>query len=65
MENNLQGNTLPDIIKLPLSEWSYSYSDTHILLHRKPRMLSTLVIPACTIAERKKRLQEELDKLNK
>ena len=54
---------LPDIIKLPLSEWSYSYSDTHILLHRKPRTVGTLVLPAGTIEERKKRLQEELDKL--
>jgi hypothetical protein len=55
---------LPDIIKLPLSEWAYSYNQDAILLHRK-KYVETLVLPAGTIEERKKRLQEELDKLGK
>jgi hypothetical protein len=41
---------LPDLIKLPLNEWSYSYSDTHIVLHRTKRMPS-LTIPSGTKAE--------------
>jgi hypothetical protein len=55
---------LPDKIELPLSEWSYSYNQNVILLHRK-KYVETLVLPAGTIDERKKRLQEELDKLGK
>jgi hypothetical protein len=55
---------LSDKIELPLSEWSYSYNQDVILLHRKKRMFPTLVLPAGTIEERKKRLQDELEKLN-
>jgi hypothetical protein len=55
---------LPDEIKLPLSEWSYSYNQDVILLHRKKRMFPTLVLPAGSVEERKKRLQDELEKLN-
>ena len=54
--------TTPDIITLPLSEWAYSYNSDVIVLHRK-KYVPTLVIPAGTVEERKKRLQEELDKL--
>ena len=54
--------TTPDIITLPLSEWAYSYNNDVIVLHRK-KYVPTLVIPAGTVEERKKRLQEELDKL--
>ena len=56
--------TLPDQIRLPLSEWAYSYNQDVIVLHRK-KYVPTLVIPACTIEERKRRLQEELDKLDR
>ena len=56
--------TLPDQIRLPLSEWAYSYNQDVIVLHRR-KYVPTMVFPACTIAERKKRLQEELDKLGK
>ena len=56
--------TTPDIITLPLSEWAYSYNSDVIVLHRK-KYVSTLVIPAGTVDERRKRLQEELEKLNK
>ena len=50
---NLPGfpqSNLPDLIKLPLNEWSYSYSNTHIVLHRTKRMPS-LTIPSGTKAE--------------
>lgn len=55
---------LPDKIVLPLSEWAYSYNQDVIVLHRK-KYVETLVLPAGTIEERKKRLQEELEKLGK
>lgn len=55
--------TLPDQIRLPLSEWAYSYNQDVIVLHRK-KYIPTMVFPACTVEERKKRLQEELDKLD-
>jgi hypothetical protein len=51
---NLPGfpkSDLPDLIKLPLNEWSYSYSNlSHIVLHRTKRMPS-LTIPSGTKAE--------------
>lgn len=55
---------LPDQIRLPLSEWAYSYNEEVILLHRR-KYAPTLVLPAGTVDERRKRLQEELEKLNK
>ena len=50
---------LPDEIKLPLNEWSYSYSNTHIVLHRTKRMPS-LTIPSGTRAEQLAKLKEIL-----
>ena len=41
---------LPDLIKLPLNEWSYSYSDSHIVLHKTKRM-QPITIPSGTKAE--------------
>lgn len=54
---------LPDKITLPLKDWSCSYNSDVILLHRKPEMVKTLVLPAGTKEQRRNRLLEELEKL--
>jgi hypothetical protein len=53
---------LPDLIKLPLNKWSYSYSDTHIVLHRTKRM-QPITIPSGTKAEQIAGLEKMLDNL--
>lgn len=53
---------LPELIKLPLNEWSYSYSDTHIVLHRTKRMPS-LTIPSGTRAEQIEAVRKLLNEL--
>ena len=62
---NLPGfpqSDLPDLIKLPLNEWSYSYSDTHIVLHRTKRM-QPITIPSGTKAEQIEELEKILAEL--
>jgi hypothetical protein len=62
---NLPGfpqSDLPDIIKLPLNEWSYSYSDTHIVLHRTKRM-QPITIPSGTKAEQIEAVRKLLNEL--
>jgi hypothetical protein len=62
---NLPGfpqSDLPDLIKLPLNEWSYSYSDTHIVLHKTKR-LPSLTIPSGTKAEQIEAVRKLLNEL--
>ena len=62
---NLPGfpeSDLPDLIKLSLNEWSYSYSDTHIVLHKTKR-LPSLTIPSGTKAEQIEAVRKLLNEL--
>jgi hypothetical protein len=54
----------PDHIRLDLNEWSYSYSDSHILLHRK-KTRPELTIPSGTKSEQIKALELLLEELKK
>jgi hypothetical protein len=54
----------PDHIRLDLNEWSYSYSDSHILLHRK-KTRPELTIPSGTKQEQIEALESLLNELKK
>jgi len=53
---------LPDQIKLDLNDWSYSYSDSVILLHRK-KIRPELTIPSGTKSEQIEMLEKKLAEL--
>jgi hypothetical protein len=53
---------LPDQIKLDLNEWSYSYSNSVILLHRK-KIRPELTIPSGTKSEQIEMLEKKLAEL--
>jgi hypothetical protein len=61
-ESMLPVRELPDQIKLDLNEWSYSYSDSVILLHRK-KIRPSLTIPSGTKSEQIEMLEKKLAKL--
>jgi hypothetical protein len=61
-ESMLPVRELPDQIKLDLNDWSYSYSDSVILLHRK-KTLPELTIPSGTKSEQIEMLEKKLAEL--
>ena len=61
-ESMLPVQELPDQIKLDLNEWSYSYSNSVILLHRK-KTLPELTIPSGTKSEQIAELEKILAEL--
>jgi hypothetical protein len=61
-ESMLPVRELPDQIKLDLNDWSYSYSDSVILLHRKKKR-PELTIPSGTKSEQIEMLEKKLAEL--
>jgi hypothetical protein len=61
-ESMLPVRELPDQIKLDLNDWSYSYSNSVILLHRK-KTLPELTIPSGTKSEQIAELEKILAEL--
>ena len=61
-ESMLPVQELPDQIKLDLNDWSYSYSDSVILLHRKKKR-PELTIPSGTKSEQIEMLEKKLAEL--
>jgi hypothetical protein len=53
---------IPDQIKLDLNDWSYSYSNSVILLHRK-KIRPELTIPSGTKSEQIEMLEKKLAEL--
>jgi len=61
-ESMLPVRELPDQIKLDLNDWSYSYSNSVILLHRK-KIRPELTIPSGTKSEQIEMLEKKLAEL--
>jgi hypothetical protein len=61
-ESMLPVRELPDQIKLDLNDWSYSYSNSVILLHRK-KIRPELTIPSGTKSEQIAELEKILAEL--
>jgi len=61
-ESILPVRELPDQIKLDLNDWSYSYSNSVILLHRK-KIRPELTIPSGTKSEQIEMLEKKLAEL--
>jgi hypothetical protein len=61
-ESMLPVRELPDQIKLDLNDWSYSYSNSVILLHRK-KIRPQLTIPSGSKTEQIEMLEKKLAEL--
>jgi hypothetical protein len=61
-ESMIPVRELPDQIKLDLNDWSYSYSNSVILLHRK-KIRPELTIPSGTKSEQIEMLEKKLAEL--